>query len=467
MQRYRNRNARTIQKRLPERNWSLRVKVAKKRLRRAIAKELGAADRRPLETATNPLFQSRFHPHSEKGPIRGYPLYQIGHELSKLPRETIGNFVDIPKLVHDLRQIPAIGTLLHRHPKLEQAFEQSVRDMIRERGIKGSKFWETAPKTYIDAIVAGGKGKPNLMNDRVGMVAKRLFGETVRPRTILDIGTFAGGTIAGAVKALSLQQRQQLRLVLVDVNERVIREYAIPTLAALGVPRQNIVVLPTSFYSAAVAFGQMRKPLHEKGLRRFAKQFKVLAGKVDLITAGAATLNFANDLQPLLQSVRVLLKPGGGFVDWEWGSAEARTPTVNIPELKKKIVTIIDGKPLTEFDAYVSFLDFWMGSPPDTYFAYPEIVKQKLWHDIEHATQFNFFDWCERNRDWTEAERLKAGGKVLADPAGFRNRAYRDGRAMTEVAVQHGLLIESLEYPFAKPSEKTTGNVNWMLVARK
>ncbi|MDO8625680.1 MAG: class I SAM-dependent methyltransferase, partial [Candidatus Diapherotrites archaeon] len=300
--------------------------VRKRQLARRIATAMGTSNRRPLETATRPEIQQLFHPHSEKGAVAGYPLYQISHEFSKMPQETIANFVNMPHLKRQLRQSPKIRPLLLKYPQLEHAFEQSVQNAVRERGIKASKFWESAPKGYIDQIIAGGKGRPSAMNQRMGEIANDLFRGEVKPRTILDIGTFAGGTICGTVSGLSPAQRAQLRIVLVDVNGDVVKKHAVPALEKLDVPRKNIVVLPTGFYSAAVAFGQMRRPLHERGLPRFEKQFNALIGKVDLVTAGAATLNFAVDMGPLLRSVRKLLKPGGHFVDWEWGSAEVEVP---------------------------------------------------------------------------------------------------------------------------------------------
>jgi len=412
--------------------------------------------KKDLSIETQPEIHGMFQPHKK------YPLYQILHEFAKLPKETVANFVSIPNLMGELRRTPAIGTLLKSRPQLEKSFERSVWQAIRERGIKSTKFWEKAPKSYIDAIVKAAAGRPNPMNERLGKIAQKHFGNEIRPRTILDIGTFAGGTIGAVVEKLPLQQRKMLTLVITDVNEKVMREYAVPKLVGLGVPRQNIIVLPTSFYSAAVTFKQMPRPFHEKGERRYNKNFYQLAGNVDLITAGASTINFANDLRPLFKSVRKLLKKGGLFVDWEWGSAEARERTVNIEKLKKTKIWEVEGKAVTEYDSYVSFLNFWLG-----FFNYPENVKQKLFKDIEGSKEFDFMGWCERNVPWMEAERIKAGLPKLPDPAGFRNRAYRTGDAMERAAKIHGFDVRELSYPFAKPGEKDTGNVNWMVVARK
>ncbi|MBU0636345.1 hypothetical protein KKE06_04940 [Candidatus Micrarchaeota archaeon] len=236
--------------------------VRKRQLARKIAQAMGTSNKRPLVEASHPMIQARFHPHSHQGPKKGYPLYHIEHELSKLPRENVASFVNIPAVIGQLQRLPPITRLLKRYPSLARGFEKTVWEAIRERGIKGSKFWATAPKAYIDTIAKAGKGNPNLMNDRVGRITKRFFGNQIKPRTILDIGTFAGGTIVGAVKGLSPEQRKQLKVVLVDINERVVREHAVPQLVGLGIPKRNILVLPASFYSAAVAFKQMRRPFH-------------------------------------------------------------------------------------------------------------------------------------------------------------------------------------------------------------
>jgi len=187
--------------------------VRRKKLFRAISGEMGTAGKRPLEVSTRPSIQARFHPHSEKGAKAGYPLYQIFHELAKLPRETIANFVDVNAVSRELKKSPAISRLLARHPELENAFNASLENAIKERGIKGSKFWINAPKEYIDKIAWGAKGKPSVMNDYLGKIARRYFGDSVKPRTLLDIGTFAGGTIKGVVQNLSPEQRRQLKIV--------------------------------------------------------------------------------------------------------------------------------------------------------------------------------------------------------------------------------------------------------------
>ncbi|MBU1120652.1 hypothetical protein KJ660_02125 [Candidatus Micrarchaeota archaeon] len=442
---------------------SLRRRVERKRLRAAIAGKMGTYSRQELVKATHPEIQKMFHPYSHKGPKEGYPLYQICHDVSKLPKETVANFVSVPELMRKLKQDQVIRGLLKRNPELETSFERSVWQAISERGVKSSKlFWQRAPKEYIDAIVKAAAGNPNPMNERIGEVAKKLFGGGIEHRTILDIGTFAGGTITSAVEKLSLPQRRLLTIVLVDVNSGVVRRHAVPALVKLGVPKQNIKVLPTSFYNAAVAFKKMPKPLHEKGERAFKKFFSQLTGKVDLITAGASTINFANDLSPLLKSVRILLKRGGVFADWEWGSAEARKRKVNTEELKRIKIWEINQKAVTEFDAYVSFLDFWLG-----FFNYPANVKKKLFEDIEHSREFDFMGWCERNVKWMEQERINAGKPILADPAGFRNRAYRTGDAMLKAARIHGFDVQKPSYPLANPGKKDTGNVNWLVVARK
>jgi SAM-dependent methyltransferase len=448
-----------------------KMKKVRSALNVEIARQMGTLNKQPLWQVSNPRLQAMFHPHSERGIEAGYPLSHIHHEFAKLPITSIANFVNVPEVMAEIRRAPAVSALLTKYPQLERSFEQSVWEAIRERGIKGSKFWTKAPKEYIDWIVAAGKQRPNAMNEKVGKVIASVFGKEVKPRTILDIGTFAGGTIKGAISQLSPAQRAQLTLVLVDVNEQVVRQHAVPELEKMGVPRKNIHVIPTSFYAAAVAFRLMPKPLHERGLRGYEKEFLALLEKVDAVVAGAATLNFANDLNPLLGSSRRLLKPGGVFVDWEWGSKESRTPTVNIPQLRKAVVTYKISRdesgrtiktPVTEFDAYVSFLNFWMGS-----FRYPENVKEKLFADIEASREFNFFAWCEQHAAWMENERAKTGEKPLPAPAGFRNRAYRDGNEMTSAIRENGFRTGKPIYWFAQPGKRDTGNVNWMVVARK
>ncbi len=439
-----------------------RLNALRQALDTEVARPMGTLTKKPLEQATHSDIQALFHPHSLRGIPAGYPLSHIQHEYAKLPITSISNFVDIPRVTQIVRTTPGVTALLARHPQLEKSFEQSIWRAVRERGIKSSKFWAKAPKKYIDWIVSTAKGNPNPMNATVGKIVASAWGKKVQPRTILDIGTFAGGTAFGSIQSLSPEQKRQTNMVLVDVAGNVVKNHAVPKLIEAGIPRENITVIPGSFFYAAVAFGFMPKPFHERGLPGFAKRFLALQGKVDAVIAGAATINFANDIDPVLQSAKRLLKPRGLFIDWEWGSAETRSPTVNIRQLKNEVIAAKKGVPVTAFDAYVSFLNFWMNS-----FQYPENVKQKLFEDIERSEQFNFFSWCEQYAGWMETEREKTGQSPLPAPAGYRNRAYREGKEMVTAAQKHGFRVKRPLFPLAKPGIKDTGNVNWLVMAQK
>ena len=448
---------------------SIARRVANKRLRRAVLTQFGAAKpiRRigtydidaQIASQANPRIQEKFYPARTKL----YPLNQAGHEFAKMPLETIHNFVPMRELVSVLAGVPEVQSLISSNPRLGGRLEKLAKQGIRERGMKAAKFWETADKAYIDRIAAGGKGNPNRMNQITGERISSILGAEVRPRTIMDIGTFAGGTISEVVAAMSPAQRKQLTVMLVDVAGDVVKKYAVPRLAELGVPRQNIKVIPAGFYNAAVSLGEMRKPLHEKGERTFSKEFIRLIGNVDAITAGAATINFAVDLHPYLKTIKRLLKKGGVFVNWDWGSAEVRQPSVNVAALKKAVVgRSAEGKAITHYNAYVSFLNFWMEG-----YGYPKNVINKMIADINASGKFNFLDWLERNRGWIENERQKAGNSGKQAPFGFRNRAYRTGEAMQREATRIGLSATKPEYPIAKPGEIDTGNLNWMMTIRK
>ncbi|MFA6269037.1 MAG: hypothetical protein WCW13_00640 [archaeon] len=466
------------------------AKVARKKFRRAIVSQFGA--RKPINKRelalymlgksaqdidsqiarqANPGIQQLFYPAREKP----YPLDQIGHDYAKVPKETVHNFVPLPRLAQEINRVPQIQALIRQHPELNSRLEKQLRAATRERGIKASKFWVTADKEYIDRIAAAGKGNPNRMNQIAGERIAKMFGDEVKPRTILDIGTFAGGTVKEVVAAMKPKQRALLKVVLVDVAGEIVKKYAVHELEDLGVLRENIKVLPVNFYNAAVSLGVMPKPLHEKGERTYSKEFVKLIGKVDAVTAGAATINFATDLKPYLRSVKRLLKSGGMFVNWDWGSAEVRSPSVNVPALKKAIVGVAeDGKKITHYDAYISFLNFWMRS-----YGYPPQVVNRMIADINASTRFDFTAWAEKNRDWMEHARqteqwvdkktgaTKIGRPGLQKPFGYRNRAYRLGSAMQREATRLGLSTTNPEYPIAKPGELNTGNLNWLLVMRK
>ncbi|MCX6801063.1 MAG: hypothetical protein NTZ73_02650 [Candidatus Diapherotrites archaeon] len=359
---------------------------------------------------------------------------------------------------------PGVAKLVAKNPELAKELEQAVKAAVRERGIKGGKFWIKAPKNYIDKIVRSGKGKPNAMNDKTGEIIASIFGKAIKPRTILDIGTFSGGTVNAVVNKLPMEQRQLLNVVLVDVAGKTVREHAIPALVALGVPRQNIKLIPASFYSAAVSLGEMKRPLHESKQKLFLNQFKQLVGNVDAITAGAATINFATDLKPYLRSIKSLLKKDGVFVNWDWGSAESMRPTVRSAALKKVPIGFSpEGRMVSHYDAYVSFMNFWLTNA----FGYPETVINKFIKDVNVSRKFNSFKWLEENTAWAENERRKIGKRKVAGPLAFRNRAYRTPSAMYRAAVAQGFETERPVFPLAKPGALDTGNVNWMIIMKK
>ena len=470
------------------------------RFRGAVVGALGSKTKQSLARETPARIQQMFHPSSKGGPMASYPTYQMFHELSKLPAERVFRFVNMNQLKEEVLKQPGVARLVAQHPELKEGLEQSIREATRERGVKGAKFWVRAPKNYIDKIVAGGKGNPNKMNTRAGEIIAKEFSGPVKPRTILDIGTFAGGTITEVVKKLSLEQRKQLNIILVDVAGKTVKNHAVKTLVReLNVPRQNIKVIPASFYSAAVALGEMKRPMHEAKDKLFLNQFKGLLGKVDAVTAGAATINFATDLKPYLKSIQKLLKPGGTFVNWDWGSAESTRPNVNPKAMRKVPIGFTDaGEKVSHYDAYVSFMNFWFR----TTLRYPETVTQKFIADLNASKKFNSFNWLKENASWAESERERIramqargelpkydvkkdeNGKVIkreqisykrvSGPLPFRNRAYRTPGLMYREAVAQGFEAEQAKLPFAKPSNFETGKINldtgnntWMMVMRK
>jgi len=469
---------------------SHRARVAKKKLQRQIMSAFGARvpinraelelvrqdrGKKDIDTQIASQADSKIQKMFYSKRNAPYPINQAAHEFSKMPRETVHNFVPLQKIVSRLGEIPQIMALIESNPRLKGQVETLAQRATRERGIKASKFWSIVDKGYIDRIAAAGKGNPNKMNQVTGEKIARLYGSAVVPRTHIDIGTFAGGTALEIAKALSPQQRKLFKVVLVDVAGDIVKKYAVPSLVAEGVPRENIRVIPSSFYNAAVSLGTMPKPLHEKGEKTFRKEFTSIIGKVDSISAGAATINFATDLRPYLKSIKRLLKNGGMFVNWDWGSAEVRSPSVNVEALKRTSLGVSpEGKRVTHYDAYVSFLNFWMRS-----YGYSDAVVDRMIKDMNSKKQFDFIQWIEKNRveienarqteKWVDKKTGKEmiGRPGLAIPFGYRNRAYRTGESMRKEALRLGLQTPAPIYPIAEPGKLSTGNVNWMLTMRK
>ena len=440
-------------------------RMAKKKLEKRIARHMGTLDRRPLEESSHPEIQELFHPHSLIGPKKGYPLYQMFHDFSKMPVTSIRNFVDLKKVEEILRRDKIISKLLRKHPSLEQEMEDTILSAVFERGVKASNYWKAAPKSYIDAIVKAAGEKPNPMNELVGRKVKALFGEKAKPRTIVDIGTFSGGTILKAIEQLSMEQRKVTKIYLVDVNEDVVNNHAVPALKRLGVPEKNIITILTGFYNASIEYKYIKKPFHERNSwkeKSSRKKFRELIDRADAVIGGAATINFAHDSEITLKTIKKMLKEGGQLILWEWGSPEVREKKVNIERMKKTVLYENPKGKITEFDAYASFLSFWM-----KFFNYPEIATEKLIQEINSSKEFDFLEWIEKKVDWLEKLRIESGKPRLADPAGYRNRAYRLGRELIEESKKQGLKVIEHSYPLAEPGKLSTGNVNYMIVVEK
>jgi SAM-dependent methyltransferase len=135
---------------------------------------------------------------------------------------------------------------------------------------------------------------------------------------LADLGTGAGMTIAPVIRNLSREQRQRVKIFLVDVSEKDLKN-AKQMLAGMNVPEKNITICATDFNNM----------LHNKAIQS-------IAGKADVITSGAA-LHHISRSQKIFSQVEKLLKKGGSFKFWDWSHPAWRAETLLVAPKGAKV----------------------------------------------------------------------------------------------------------------------------------
>ncbi|MEW6295570.1 MAG: hypothetical protein AB1467_04725 [Candidatus Diapherotrites archaeon] len=425
----------------------------RKQLQRKVFGAMGIIGGKPLKDSTLPKIHEKFHSGARARPL----VYKATYEYSRLPIKHVGKFVDLERVKSELLSIKKINSLISKHPYLRENFDRLLSNAIRERGMKATELdWRARPLTHTAGIAKRAKGLPEKMNDEVGRISSIIFGNKIGSKTVVDIGTGTGDTIFRVVQSLFPKQRRYLRVILNDVIKSLPQVKR--KLAEMGVPANNIQILPVSFYLAATAFKQAPRPEVAKGQKQYAKNFRELIGKADLVISGATFNNFS-DTFPVVKAIRKILKQGGHFIVWDWAGVDVKEPSLDIASLRRVSFKVSKGIAPSELDNFKSFLSFWLDS-----WGVPT-AREKLLQDIEKSNKFNFAEWVEKNLSWLERiqeERLRKDTMT-----GLKNRGYRMAQDLTSEFNLVRMNVEEIYFPFAEREKITGGNLTYLIAGKK
>jgi SAM-dependent methyltransferase len=258
---------------------------------------------------------------------RAYPSFMLGSR-SKVPRESYYGWRLVPQIREALanalpgRHIP--GSLIK-----EALYKRSAMEYEREWTTSPKERWKKAPRVKTDSrrgqttrqriaqwaadiqknIKSANSKNAELISPelRRKLDAAKKTGKV----TVVDLGSGAGGTILPIIGRLNSAQRKKVSIALVDVSAKDMQT-AKEALVSMGVQAKNIKTLK-------VNFGELGK----------SRAIRNLAGKADLVTAGAS-LHHLSRSETIFREVNHLLKADGSFKFWDWCHPAWRAGTIQV-----------------------------------------------------------------------------------------------------------------------------------------
>lgn len=428
-------------------------------LKREVFKELGVFKGGKLSRASNHEIHSMLRPFENAE----YPLNRF-HDYSRVPWEHIHEWVDFEKLESALRRNERINALAEKHP---DAFKREMESALKWRAIKAyEEEWKHLSGGDISKkVVAPSGGLPSQANEANARNAANAIKEKLAEKKtvrVVDLGCGGGGTIIPVIEKLSPEERKSVEVHLVDVMGAGLRQ-AKKELKKRGV--KKVKTVKTNFYDLSSLltgenlperrFNPLRLMPRAK-LRAYAKNAK---GNADVIVSGAA-LHHASDMQPIFNGINEMLSEKGELHLFDWGHYRTSKQTIDLgSKVMEKRVPTTDGSGPSVRDTVFSMTDAWMGL-----FGYGEESKsrKKLHSDMALSREFNFTNWIRENQGLLKKEAPK--GK---DWKPFALEGHRLPGYYARGLRQAGLKVESVTMPFVKPGETHTGNLLYLISARK
>jgi SAM-dependent methyltransferase len=432
---------------------------AERALKREVFKELGVFKGGKLSRASNPEIHAMLRPFENAE----YPLNRF-HDYSRVPWEHIREWVNFEKLEVALRKNEKINALAEKHPT---AFNESMENALNWRAIKAyEEEWKHLSGGDISQkVVAPSGGMPAQANEANARNAANAIKEKLAKKKtvrVVDLGCGGGGTIIPVIEKLSPEERGKVEVHLVDVMGAGLRQ-AKRELKKRGV--KKVKTVKTNFYDLSSLltgenlperrFNPLRLMSRAK-LRDYTKKAK---GKADVVISGAA-LHHASDMQPIFNGINEMLSKNGELHLFDWGHYRTSKQTLDLgSKVMEKQVPTTDGSGPSVRDTVFSMTDAWMGL-----FGYGEKTKSrmKLRRDMARSREFNFIEWIKENKGMLKKEAPK--GK---DWKPFALEGHRLPSYYARGLKLAGLKVERVTMPFSKPGETNTGNLLYLISARK
>ena len=248
-----------------------------------------------------------------------YPTHMLGNK-SKVPRESYQGWGHIPTVRRAIGNPHIPGHVIKEalYKRSAKAYEAEwaaaekkakASSKVKAKASTKQKMDQWAndiTRNITNANARNGQIVANEVKRRISANSK-----VGKLTTLIDLGSGAGLTLFPAIKNLSLAQRKKIRVVGVDVGSKGFPEIR-KGLIALGVPKENIVLVNASF-------GNLLK---NSTLRK-------MVGEADVVTSGAA-LHHLSKSETVFAEVQKLLKKGGSFKFWDWSHPAWRAPNLVI-----------------------------------------------------------------------------------------------------------------------------------------
>ena len=253
-----------------------------------------------------------------------YPTRNIGSP-SKVPTESRPYGWGLYSSVRNalgVKAIPGsfIDSALDARSKVEYRKEWSTATK-KKMSVKAKQDAEITTKKRMaqwDPVITRNITNANERNSRI--VSSDLIQKIKKQgtATIVDLGAGAGNTILPVLQKLSPQQKQKVKVVLVDVSVKDVHATK-QEVMKLGILGGNVIAVVSDF-----------------GTLHRAKAIQSILGKADIITSGAA-LHHVSRSQAIFSTAQKLLKKGGSFKFWDWSHPAWRSGTLLVAPKGAKV----------------------------------------------------------------------------------------------------------------------------------
>ncbi|MFA4946120.1 MAG: class I SAM-dependent methyltransferase [Candidatus Micrarchaeia archaeon] len=440
--------------------------MASRALERMVSKELGVYSRKPILEAGNPAINELLRPNARDA----FPLNRF-HDYSRLPMEHWREWIDFDAITAELMKNKRISKLVEIEGSA--ALEKTLKEVMNWRAMTSyEEEWSNRTGAEIKkSVVEPSKGLPADANEENAKGAAKDLHDRIAERgnaSLMDLGCGGGGTIIPVIAELYPEERRKLDVHLVDVTNAGLKETK-RKLKAMGV--RNVKTYKTNFYELAYrVIGAKTPPRLFNPLRLLSgvalgKKARALRGKLDVIVSGAA-LHHAADVEPIFKAVSEMTRKDGTVHLFDWGHSRTETQTINLndPRLKEKVYPVANAP--SHLDTIRAMSQTWL-----SLWGYAPEAKELLVKRLNQGGEFNFAEWLTENKARLEPlrEKPKSRFRLLRKKEGYLPwcmEGHRNPAEYVRLLEKYGFKTET-SYPLARPGTDHTGNMLYLMSAKK